>query len=75
MQKRLQYYIKEVITHFEKKYPGVRLSLSASIDTIRQDISMDIGFGDVVIPCPSELDYPNLIYYCPLNHKDVSPTS
>ena len=23
MQKRLQYYIKEVITHFEKKYPGV----------------------------------------------------
>ena len=45
----------------EKKYPGVRLSLSASIDTIRQDISMDIGFGDVVIPCPSELDYPNLI--------------
>lgn len=23
MQKRLQYYIKDVITHFEKKYPGV----------------------------------------------------
>lgn len=45
----------------EKKYPGVRLTLSASIDTIRQDISMDIGFGDVVTPCPSELDYPNLI--------------
>ena len=22
---------------------------------------MDIGFGDVITPCPSELDYPNLI--------------
>lgn len=45
----------------EKKYPGVRLTLTASIDTIRQDVSMDIGFGDIVTPCPSELDYPNLI--------------
>lgn len=45
----------------EKKYPGIRLTLSASIDTIRQDVSMDIGFGDVITPCPSELDYPNLI--------------
>ena len=45
----------------EKKYPGVRLTLGASIDTIRQDVSMDIGFGDVITPCPSELDYPNLI--------------
>lgn len=45
----------------EKKYPGVRLTLSASIDTIRQDVSMDIGFGDVITPCPTELDYPNLI--------------
>lgn len=45
----------------EKKYPGVRLTLSASIDTIRQDVSMDIGFGDVITPCPSELDYPNII--------------
>lgn len=45
----------------EKKYPGVRLTLTAAIDTIRQDVSMDIGFGDVVTPHPSELDYPNLI--------------
>lgn len=45
----------------EKKYPGVRLTLTASIDMIRQDVSMDIGFGDVITPHPSELDYPNLI--------------
>lgn len=45
----------------EKKYPGVRLTLTASIDMIRQDVSMDIGFGDVITLHPSELDYPNLI--------------
>lgn len=45
----------------ERKYPGVRLTLKTTIDTIRQDVSMDIGFGDVITPCPSELDYPNLI--------------
>lgn len=45
----------------EKKYPGVRLTLTATIDTIRQNVSMDIGFGDVITPHPSELDYPNLI--------------
>lgn len=45
----------------EKNYPGVRLTLDASIDTIRQYVSMDIGFGDIITPCPSKLDYPNLI--------------
>lgn len=45
----------------ENKYPGVRITLVAVIDSIRQDVSMDVGFGDVVTPHPSELDYPNLI--------------
>ncbi|MDD2952680.1 MAG: nucleotidyl transferase AbiEii/AbiGii toxin family protein [Parabacteroides sp.] len=30
-------------------------------DTIRQDVSIDIGFGDVITPQPSVLDYPNLL--------------
>lgn len=45
----------------DKEYPGVRLTIKVSIDTIRQDISMDIGFRDVVTPYPFELDYPNII--------------
>lgn len=45
----------------EKKYPGVRITLTATIDTIHQFFSMDIGFGDVITPHPSQLDYPNLI--------------
>lgn len=45
----------------EKEYPGIRISLVATLDSIRQSIYMDIGFGDIVIPKPVELDYPVLL--------------
>lgn len=45
----------------DKKYPGVRLSIVAKLGTIRQVVSMDVGFGDVVVPSPVELDYPSLL--------------
>lgn len=45
----------------EKKYPGIRISMVATLDSIRQSISMDVGFGDIIVPCPAELDYPLLL--------------
>lgn len=33
----------------------------AHLDTIVQQISVDIGFGDVVTPYPLSLDYPLLL--------------
>lgn len=42
----------------EKKYPGVRISLIGLLGTYRQKLSLDIGFGDVTVPYPVELDYP-----------------
>lgn len=44
-----------------KEYHGIRLHVTARMDTIRQVISMDIGFGDVITPKPEELDYPILL--------------
>lgn len=44
-----------------REYHGVRVSVVALLDTARQRISMDIGFGDVVTPAPQELDFPALI--------------
>lgn len=44
-----------------KEYHGVRVSVIALLDTARQRISMDIGFGDVVTPTPQELVFPALI--------------
>jgi len=52
--------ILEEIT-LESTYNGVRVRLDASLDTARQLLSMDIGFGDVIIPAPVNLNYPLLI--------------
>ena len=45
----------------EKKYPGTCVKVVAHLDTIVQQVSIDIGFGDVVTPYPVFLDYPLLL--------------
>ena len=49
----------------EKKYYGARLTMTAHLDSVRQQISMDIGFGDIVTPGPQELSYPLLLENVP----------
>lgn len=44
----------------EKKYPGVRISMAANIGSYRKNLTFDIGFGDVIVPRPQELEYPTL---------------
>ena len=48
-----------------KDYHGVRLSLLAHLETAQQNISMDIGFGDVITPSPQQLSFPALIATAP----------
>lgn len=45
----------------DMKYPGVRLPFKAKMDTIVHEMSIDIGFGDIVTPAPVELEYPVLL--------------
>lgn len=45
----------------EKKYPGTRFHITALMDTIVHNMSIDIGFGDVITPCPESVDFPMLI--------------
>lgn len=52
--------ILENIT-LERNYNGLRVHLTAHMTTIVQHISMDISFGDIIIPEVVELDYPLLI--------------
>ena len=61
-------HIEAVNITEDKEYHGVRLTILAALDTIRQKISIDIGFGDVVVPMPQSLDYPVLL-------KDVPKVS
>lgn len=49
----------------EKKYPGTCVKVVAHLDTIVQQVSVDIGFGDVVTPYPLPLDYPLLLQDVP----------
>lgn len=50
----------EAIT-VDKKYPGLRFYVTARMDTIVHTMSVDIGFGDVVSPCPMTIDFPLLL--------------
>lgn len=49
----------------EKEYSGIRVSFVARLDTIKQVMKMDIGFGDVVTPAPWELNYPSFLESLP----------
>jgi predicted nucleotidyltransferase component of viral defense system len=42
-------------------YQGIRVTFTANLDSIRQPMRMDIGFGDVVIPTAQNLIYPVLM--------------
>ena len=45
----------------DKKYPGLRFYVTAHMDTIVHNMSVDIGFGDVVSPYPMSIDIPLLL--------------
>lgn len=49
----------------DEQYPGTRFLVTAHMDSIVYPMSMDIGFGDVIIPCPETVDYPLLLQDMP----------
>jgi predicted nucleotidyltransferase component of viral defense system len=42
-------------------YQGVRIRLRAELAGARLPVQLDIGFGDVVVPAPEEVDYPVML--------------
>ena len=57
----------EAIT-IDKAYPGTRFYLTARMGTIVYQMSVDIGFGDVVTPQPALVDFPLLLDDIPAIH-------
>lgn len=45
----------------DAEYNGYRIKMYATLDTIRQRIQIDIGFGDTIVPAPVEIEYPTII--------------
>jgi predicted nucleotidyltransferase component of viral defense system len=45
----------------ELEYPGQRIRLESRLGNARINIQIDIGFGDSVVPEPTEIEYPTLL--------------
>lgn len=45
----------------QDKYSGIRVNLTAHLGTIRQQLQIDIGFGDVVYPQAVQMEYPVIL--------------
>jgi hypothetical protein len=45
----------------QAEYGGVRVRLGARLGVARIDIQVDVGFGDVVVPDPEEVEFPVLL--------------
>lgn len=43
------------------EYGGTRLKTLAFLEKTRISITIDIGFGDAVVPAPMDIDFPNLL--------------
>lgn len=59
----------------EGNYRGVRITLMAFLDNIREKIQVDIGFGDVIIPDPEFMTFPTLLNQDPPVILAYSPES
>lgn len=45
----------------DKAYDGLRMTLEARLERAKIPIQVDIGFGDIVMPAPCEIEYPTLL--------------
>jgi hypothetical protein len=45
----------------DKKYHGVRIRVYGRLGSARLSLQLDFGFGDVVVPGPTEIEYPELL--------------
>lgn len=43
------------------EYEGVRVNFTARLDSLRTQLSLDVGFGDKINPAPKPLDFPVLL--------------
>lgn len=47
----------------DAEYEGARVRLTATVSKARLVVQMDIGFGDSIIPRPTEIEYPVLLEF------------
>jgi predicted nucleotidyltransferase component of viral defense system len=45
----------------DAEYEGIRIKIPASLGKMKKQLQLDIGFGDVIIPKPQDIQYPTLL--------------
>lgn len=45
----------------QNEYHGIRVAFDGELATARTRMQIDIGFGDIIFPHPSQLEYPTLL--------------
>ncbi len=56
----------------EQEYEGLRVNLVARLERAKITMQVDIGFGDVIVPPPTEIQYPALLDF-PSPHLRAYP--
>lgn len=47
----------------DRLYPGLRVKLNAYIGRARINLQLDLGYGDIVVPHPVEIEFPQLLNF------------
>ena len=47
----------------DAEYEGVRVRFNAKLAKARIPMQIDIGFGDVIVPRPIEIEYPAMLEF------------
>jgi predicted nucleotidyltransferase component of viral defense system len=53
--------IKSEPIALDKKYQGFRIRVRGNLGNARLSLQLDFGFGDIVVPGPVEIEYPELL--------------
>ncbi len=45
----------------EQEYEGLRINFIARLERAKIHIQVDVGFGDIIVPAPEEIEYPRML--------------
>ena len=67
--------VKAQSIRIENNYGGIRVEFIAHIGTMRLNMQVDVGFGDVIVPGPIPIDFPALLDFPSPHLLAYSPES
>ena len=54
-------YLRVARIKEEQEYEGLRINFIARLERAKIHIQVDVGFGDIIVPAPEEIEYPRML--------------